>query len=164
MPEENLLLTIAEVSIGFAGFAGIVALFGRRSAGPWSASDQTRFNALIRGALVSLFGAFLHLAIHSVSPSDSSPWGPASTVFGFVFLVLFWRGWGLVAEISASEDSDANVRGGWVLIYLIGLVALILLVNGLGVFSQAAAGPYLVALFLALAMTGLMFARLLRFA
>ena len=93
MPEENLLLTIAEVSIGFAGFAGIVALFGRRSAGPWSASDQTRFNALIRGALVSLFGAFLPLAIHYVSPSDSSPWGPASTVFGFVFLVLFWRGW-----------------------------------------------------------------------
>jgi hypothetical protein len=123
MAEESLLLTIAEVSIGFAGFAGIVALFGRRAAGPWSTADRMRFDGLIRYALLSLFAAFLPLAIHYVSPDHGSPWRAASTVLGLVFLL-----------------------------------------HVVGVIFEAGAGPYLVALFVTLTVTGVMFARLLRFA
>jgi len=89
MAEESLLLTIAEVSIGFAGFAGIVALLGRRAGGTWSTADRLRFNSLVRHALLSLFAAILPLAIHYVDPDHGSPWRPSSAVFGVVFLLLF---------------------------------------------------------------------------
>jgi MYXO-CTERM domain-containing protein len=164
MPEESLLLTIAEVSIGFAGFAGIVALFGRRGAGSWSTADRVRFDALIRFALLSLFAAFLPLAIHYVSPDHGSPWRLASTILGLVLLAMFWRGRRRIAEVRASADSEANVPGGWVLLGVNVLIALGLFLNAAGVIFQADAGPYLVALFLSLTCTGLMFARLLRFA
>ena len=164
MDEESLLLTIAEVSIGFAGFAGIVALFGRRATGTWSVADRIRFDALIRCALISLFAAFLPLAIHYVDPDHGSPWRLASAVFGAVLVLLSWIGRHRIAEARASEDSDAYLPGGWVVLGAGGLVALGLLLNALGVVFQAEAGPYLVALFFSLALTGMFFARLLRFA
>ena len=163
MPEENLLLTVAEVSIGFAGFAGIVALFGRRAVGHWSTADRVRFDALIIFALLSLFAAFLPVAIHYVSPDHGSPWRLASTILGLVFVFLSWGGSTRIAKVRASGDAEATVRGGWVLLAGYWILALGLFLNALGVF-QAEAGPYLVAVFLSLSMTGLMFARLLRFA
>jgi hypothetical protein len=163
MNEESLLLTIAEVSIGFAGFAGIVALFGRRAAGSWSTADRVRFDALIRFALLSLFAAFLPLAIYYISPDHRSPWRLASTILGLVFVLLFWGGRARISEVRASGDAEASVRGGWVLLGGNCLIAVGLFLNALGVFP-AEAGPYLAALFLSLTMTGLMFARLLRFA
>jgi hypothetical protein len=162
MAEESLLLTIAEVSIGFAGFAGIVALFGRRAGGTWSTADRLRFNSLVRHALLSLFAAFLPLAIHYVDPDHGSPWRPASIVFGVVFLLLFWTGYRRIPEIRG--DSEANIRGAWVLVAAFALLALGLFLNAIGVVFHGDAGPYLVALFFTLALTGLFFARLLRFA
>jgi hypothetical protein len=164
MAEESLLLTIAEVSIGFAGFAGIVALFGRRATGTWSTADRLRFNSLIRHALLSLFAAFLPLAIHYVDPDHGSPWRSASTVFGVAFLLLFWTGFRRIPEVRASGDSEASIRGAWVLVAGFAVLALGLFLNALGVVFHGDAGPYLVALFFTLALTGAFFARLLRFA
>lgn len=163
MAEEGLLLTIAEVSIGFAGFAGIVALFGRRAGGTWSTADRLRFNSLVRHALISLFGAFLPLAIHYVSPEYGSPWRPSSIVFGVIFLLLVWSGCRRIPEVRASGDSEASIRGAWVLVAAFAVVALGLFLNAIGVVFHGDAGPYLVALFFTLIMAGLFFWRLLRF-
>ena len=162
MAEESLLLAIAEVSIGFAGFAGIVALFGRRASGTWSTADRLRFNSLIRHALLSLFAAFLPLAIHYVDPDHGSPWRSSSTVFGVVFIFLIWNACRRIPEVRASGDSEASVRGAWVLVAAFAVVAVGLFLNAIGVVFQGGAGPYLVALFFTLALTGLFFARLLR--
>ena len=162
MAEESLLLTIAEVSIGFAGFAGIVALFGRRAGGAWSTADQLRFNALVRHALLSLFAAFLPLAIFYVDPDHGSPWRLSSAVFGVVFLLLIRTGLRRIPE--ASGDSEANIRGAWVLVAGFAVLALGLFLNAIGFVFQGDAGPYLVALFSSLVLTGVFFARLLRFA
>jgi hypothetical protein len=164
MDEEGLLLTIAEVSIGFAGFAGIVALFGRRAGGIWSIADRLRFNSLVRHALLSLFAAFLPLAIHYVDPDHGSPWRLSSSVFGVVFLLLFWTGCRRIPEVRASGDSEANIRGAWVLVAAFAVLALALFLNAIGVVFQGDAAPYLVALFFTLILTGVFFARLLRFA
>lgn len=164
MAEEGLLLTIAEVSVGFAGFAGIVALFGRRASGTWSTADRLRFNSLIRHALLSLFAALLPLAIYYVDPDHGSPWRSSSTIFGVIFILLIWNSCRRIPEVRASGDSEANVRGAWVLIAGFAVVALGLFLNAIGVVFQGVAGPYLVAVFFTLTLTGLFFARLLRFA
>jgi len=164
MAEESLLLTIAEVSIGFAGFAGIVALFGRRAGGTWSTADRLRFNSLIRHALLSLFAAFLPLAIHYVDADHGSPWRPSSAILGAVFLLLFWNGVRRIPEVRVSKDAEASVRGAWVLVAGFAVLALALILNAVGIVFRGDAGPYLVALFSSLALAGLFFARLLRFA
>jgi hypothetical protein len=164
MREEGLLLTIAEISIGFAGFAGIVALFGRRAAGAWSAVDRIRFNALIGYALTSLFAALLPLAFYYVASDHVSPWKASSALFGVVLLGFCRRGIRATLEARASEDSEANIRGGWILAGLAALASALLFLNALGIVFQGNGAPYLFALFLVLSGAGYFFSRLLRFA
>ena len=163
MVEESLLLTIAEVSIGFAGFAGIVALFGRRAGGDWSLADRLRFNSLVRHALLTLFAALLPLAIYYVDPDHGSPWRPSSAIFGVIYLYLFWTGSRRIPEVRDSGDSEANTRGAWVLVAAYAALAVGLFLNAIGVILQGDAGIYLVALFYTLILAGLFFARLLHF-
>ena len=42
MEHSDVLLTITEVSVAFAGFSGIVAVFGRRDPGRWPLGDRYR--------------------------------------------------------------------------------------------------------------------------
>ena len=164
MDEEDLLLTIAEISIGFAGFAGIVALFGRRAAGTWSAVDRIRFNALIGSALISLFAALLPLVLYYGASDHVSPWKLSSALFGVVLLRVCWIGIRGTLEARASEDSEANVRGGWAIASLAGLASALLFLNALGIVFQGNGSPYVFALFLVLSGAGFFFSRLLRFA
>jgi hypothetical protein len=164
MREESLLLTIAEISIGFAGFAGVVALFGRRATGTWSTLDRIRFDALIILALTSLFAALLPLAFYYVASDHLSPWRLSSAVFGAQLLFLCWGGWRATLAARASGDPEANPRGGWMIACLAGLASAVLFLNALEIVFQGSGGPYLFALFLVLAGAGFFFSRLLRFA
>jgi hypothetical protein len=164
MREEGLLLTIAEISIGFAGFAGIVALFGRRAAGEWSTVDRLRFNSLVGAALASLFAALLPLAFYYVASDQLSPWRLSSALFGACLLLGCRNGIRRTLEAKASEDSEANILGGWILSGLLGLVSVPLFLNALGIVFQGNGAPYLFALFLTLSIAGFFFSRLLRFA
>ena len=164
MREEGLLLTIAEISIGFAGFAGIVALFGRRAAGAWSAIDRIRFDALIAYALTSLFAALLPLVVYYVASDHVSPWKLSSALFGVVLLLFCRVGIRGTLYARASKDPEANIYGGWVLAGLAGLASALLFLNALGIVFQGNGAPYLFALFLVLSGAGFFFSRLLRFA
>ena len=164
MREEGLLLTIAEISIGFAGFAGIVALFGRRAAGSWSAVDRLRFNSLVKLALTSLFAALLPLASYYVAADHVSPWRLSSALFGVHLLFDCLRGIRGTLEARASKDSEANIHLSFILTGLVGLASVLLFLNALGIVFQGNGAPYLFALFLVLSLTGFFFGRLLRFA
>jgi hypothetical protein len=164
MREESLLLTIAEISIGFAGFAGIVTLFGRRADGTWSSIDRIRFRALIRFALTSLFAALLPLASYYVASDHVSPWRFSSAVFGVWLLYVCWGGTRATLEARDSDDPEANLRGGWIIVGLSGLASAVLFLNALEIVFRGGGGPYLFVLFLALSGAGLFFGRLLRFA
>jgi hypothetical protein len=164
MREEGLLLTIAEISIGFAGFAGIVALFGRRAAGEWSNVDRIRFNSLVSAALTSLFAALLPLAFYYVASDQLSPWRLSSALFGARLLLVCRVAIRANLEAKASEDPEVNVLGGWILSGVPGLLSVPLFLNALGIVFQGNGAPYLFALFLTLSVAGLFFSRLLRFA
>jgi hypothetical protein len=54
MEHSDLLLTTAGVSIAFAGFASLVTLLGRRSAGHRIPVDMARLRVMIFASLLAL--------------------------------------------------------------------------------------------------------------
>ena len=71
MGHEDLLIGIAEVSIALTGFAGIVAVFGRRTTGPWPLADQYLLRSLIENGLLVVLAALLPFAVlqHTQDPT-----------------------------------------------------------------------------------------------
>ena len=59
MVEQDLLLTIAEVSVGLAGFSAIVGLLGHRSGRSDIKVDALRLQVMLEMSLLVAAGAFL---------------------------------------------------------------------------------------------------------
>ena len=61
--DAELLVAYSEISVGFAGFASIVVVFRRRSAGTWESADAFRFGAMLRASLLPAFFSMLPLPL-----------------------------------------------------------------------------------------------------
>ena len=78
MDIEGTLLTLAELAVALAGFAGVVTAFQRR-ARPWTRHDSMRLWNMLRFALALLFFALLPLAWVA---ADSDPWVICTALLG----------------------------------------------------------------------------------
>jgi|SRR4026209_2539637 hypothetical protein len=78
MSGDDVLLTIAELSVAFAGFSGVVAVFGQRAAGRWSDEDFVRLLFLISSSLVVVFLALLPFFLRLLHCPDAVAWGISS--------------------------------------------------------------------------------------
>jgi hypothetical protein len=90
MPEGDLLTVIAEIALGTAGFAGIIAAMSTRS-GPWLALDKERLRQLIRGSFTVVIFALLPLGLFSALEDSSSAWRISSACYLSVHMTLPWR-------------------------------------------------------------------------
>jgi hypothetical protein len=72
MDGTDELLTIAEVAIGLAGFAGIVAVFQYQ--GGFTAVQRLRFLAIFAASFSAILLAFLPLVIYRLNVSDAEVW------------------------------------------------------------------------------------------
>jgi len=86
MEWADVLLTIAEVSIAFAGFASIVAVLGRREGGGWPTEDVDRFWVMIEYSLAALFFAMVPFALYHLGIREPVLWELASALIA-VFLL-----------------------------------------------------------------------------
>ena len=71
MEEASALITIAEISLGLAGFAGIVAAVGLR-AGHWHAADTLRVLVLLISAVGVLFLALVSAGLYFADLSSTT--------------------------------------------------------------------------------------------
>lgn len=88
------LLTIAEVSVGLAGFAGVVAVFQQKT--DFTTTDRIRFVAIFAGSLGALFLSFVPLALARSEWAGAGIWRWSS----LIMLVIWSAGvsvvpWGL---------------------------------------------------------------------
>lgn len=84
----NVLIILAEVSIGFAGFSAVVgALFHRRRPGDAMPFDEVRFLVMLEFSLSVLVFSLFPLALHELGIAEGLIWRIVSTVLG-VFLVF----------------------------------------------------------------------------
>lgn len=81
MEPNDVLLTVAELAVAFAGFSGIVAALGPRHEGGLFPEDRVRLRVLIGSSLSTAAFAFLPLLLWEVAASPASVWSISSAVY-----------------------------------------------------------------------------------
>ena len=81
MQNADLLLTIAEVAVAFAGFASLVSILGRRASRDPPIVQAARLRALIVSGLMVVAFAFVPFLPHRMGLSDPSVWRLSSALF-----------------------------------------------------------------------------------
>jgi hypothetical protein len=157
---SDTLLTLAEVSLGLAGFAGIVVVFGRGS-GVLPPADSLRLAALVGASLGTLFLSLIPIALGFVGVPERDLWRWSSAIM--IFVALPAHAFGLLRiRRFAAEIFEVTP------IYLIAIGFSALLANlvaqtcnVLGIGSLPSFGVYLFGLLLYLLFAAIQFARML---
>lgn len=159
MEAGEALTTLAEVSVAFAGFSGIVTAFRRRSPGEWSDLDRFRFRFMVEFSLATLALSMLPLFLAELGLSEPRAWTVASLVLGVGALAYLARSaLQLRRLVAAGEPVSWTLTAVSVTIGV--AVAASGLANAAGLFSHPS-GVYLAGVGGCLFVSSAMFARLL---
>ena len=80
MSESDLLIGFAQIAVGIAGFAGIVAALSTRL-GAWEPLDRWRLVSQLRASFSTVVLALLPLVIHAAGLSGSGLWRLCSGLY-----------------------------------------------------------------------------------
>ena len=156
----DTLLTLAEVSLGLAGFAGIVVVFGR-GPGALPPADSLRLAALVGASFGTLFFSLIPIALGFVGVPEPGLWQWSSAIMVVAVVPVHAVG---VLRIWQFRDEILEVAP----IYLLVIAAITILANltaqicnALGVGSLPLFGVYLFGLILYLLFAATQFARML---
>lgn len=158
MEYGDVLLTLAEVSVAFAGFAGVVSVFGRNDPSSWSFADRSRFYSLVSTSLAVVFLSVIPFGLAALHISAATVWRIASGLL-VVYLaasLIVWRQ--QFRSASKQERSAVSLPVLW------GVVLCDVVILGLQVYNMtlgASIGPYLICLILLVGQAAFYFARLL---
>jgi hypothetical protein len=157
---SDTLLTLAEISLGLAGFAGIVMVFGR-GPGALPAADSLRLAALVGASFGTLFFSLIPIALGFVGVAEPELWQWSSAIMVAVIVPAHLIGALRIRRIAAEMFEVTPV-------YLLGIGACLLLgnliaqlCNCLGVASFPNFGVYLFGLIVYLGFAATQFARML---
>ena len=79
----------AELSIGFAGFSGIVAALRGSQNRDWHAIDKTRLIALVASSITGIFAALLPNILHNLELVEPQIWRVSSGLLAAFTLAMF---------------------------------------------------------------------------
>ena len=162
MPDADVLLTIAEVAVAFAGFAGLVSILGRRSSRDPSVVQAARLRALIVSGLLVVAFAFVPFVPYRVGLSDLVVWRISSGLFALATAGVAWVAWDNARRVRAVGPSPRGFFSrGLVIASDLAVAGALLVANAFGAFPDHAAAVYIASLLLLLFLAGFMFANLL---
>ena len=157
MQGADVLLTIAEVAVAFAGFASVVVLFQHRDLNRWPAAVVVRLRTMIEGSLTALFSALLPFVLHHLGLAGDGLWAISSLVLALAYVAfgtLVWRrSRGALASGELSRFFSVTVAAISIFVFAA------LLLNASGIIFHRAFGAYLVGVSWALVFASLMFLR-----
>lgn len=158
LPGSEVLLTVAEVSVAFLGFTGVVGIFAWRETNVVDVS--LRFWVMVAFALGTLLLAFLPFVLHYLGLQQPGLWAACSAA-----VVLLCVGHTVLALPTVLRERRA---GRWRQPLILELFPFIFLtcfvtqsLNALGILFERTLGGYLLGLFLLLACSGFNFVSLL---
>lgn len=159
MQAAETLSILAQVSVAFAGFSGIVTAFRRRRPGEWSQLDRFRFRFMVEFSLATLALSLLPFFVSELGGSESQVWGLSSLLLGGGALAYLARSaLRLRVLVAAGEPVSRSLAAVSV---LVGVgVAGSAFANAAGLFSRPS-GVYLAGVGGCLFVSSAMFARLL---
>lgn len=156
MSESEVLLTIAEVAVAFAGFASLVGMLGRRSALDDPRVLGVRMRAMLLTSLLVVAFTILPLVFDAYGLGEGTVWRASSLLL--VVAALVYLRWLLLSFRSLGEVGITPSRFQMVvvvptLLLSILILCVLLLLNAL----FASSGVYLTALSLLLFQSGFAF-------
>ena len=154
----ELLSTLAEVSIVFAGFTGVVGILGFRTDHPAYQGQLYQVSAMIGFSLIAALFSIVPLILSAVGLSDAAAWRLSSV--GLLAAVLGWTAIGISRSRDLKHSGYRPARMIGVLIRTItAFVLLILLANAVGFLGQYAGGVYVACVFIPLVYAAFFFLR-----
>lgn len=102
MDTANLLQTIAEVSIAFAGFSGLIVSFRKRP-GPLTPVHKFRLRVLLALAFGALFLSFLPGSLRAYGVAEATVWIACCMVF--VLYSLIFNVWLTVNAVRTAREA-----------------------------------------------------------
>ncbi len=154
MEHGDLLLTIAEVAVAFAGFASIVGILGQRSASSPPRVNALRMRIMLLHSLILVAFSLVPHLLHSYGLQDEMVWRASSALYLIVMPIVTLL---LLPRIRALRSEGYTGRAGYVAYTILSLEAILSLANVLGLTQQAAAAIYLTVLALRMFLSGLAF-------
>ena len=167
------LSTLAEVFVAFAGFSGVVAVFGRRGRpSTWPFYDRIRFYLLVEYSLTALLFCFVPATLRATGLGESETWRIVSTVFSIYALS---SGTFRLRQVSKGPESElvglwrrpsgsAALPGGFIFgvtyVYL-GLLTAVSVTNLINALVWGESWPFMVAMLFLLMLCSFLFARML---
>ena len=156
---EDLLLTIAEVAVAFAGFASIVSVLGRRSSDTPEYINALRMRAMILSSLLAVAFSILPFVLHSYGLTGGMLWRTSSAV---LLLASTGLAYSILSRIFAVPATAT--RRTWIAVVVFATLASTVLTagaNALGATGTSAAAVYLTSIALLLFLAGFVFSFIL---
>lgn len=155
MQYQELLLTTSEVSATFAGFSGIIGVFGKQTDKLEAQLQRHRLLQMIITSLSALAMSVIPFLIAAFRFPESWVWRISSLVYVVAATLLTTLG--TYRSRSFVQAGLVSVRTTQVIGCVTTVTVGISLLNGVGVFPFRAAAIYLVDLFWILGLSGFFF-------
>jgi len=155
-----ILLGFAGVAATFAGFSGVVAVFGRRAHGEWFLEDRFRLTNMLVTSLGACLFAFLPTVGVLLHLHGSDLWAVASLLmcgYCVAYIVNLVPNW---QHLILKHPGVLSARASVVVWASSGVAALLQLLNAISILFHREPGPYVLGLLLLLIIAGLQFALL----
>jgi hypothetical protein len=153
-----ILLGISGVSVTSAGFAGVVATFGRRAQGEWLPEERFRLTNMLVLSLGACLFAFIPLIEELFHIAEATLWTIASSLMGTFCAVYF--AYAMLQRRRLNRSRPGVLRPWMAAVVIIALGAAVVLqaLNATAVLVERGAGAYVVGLSLLLTVAGFQFA------
>ena len=159
MAAEQILGVFAQLAVVIVGLTGIAGVVGSRASGTWQIADYFRFWLMIASGFILLFLALFPIVLHYFSLTPRAVWGWSSAAAALMLCAqLYWRS---VNYKRAHSDPRFIAWTWWLGTTLQSAAAIILILNAVGLGFKGTFAPYLLAMFLILALSCLAFVRLI---
>jgi hypothetical protein len=155
MVEKDLLLTIAEVAVGLAGYSAIVGLLGNRSGRSDIKVDSLRLQVMLEVALLAAAAAFLPVLISLFEFEVWTTWRIATAAWLALAIPSEITAWFRTRNMPDMKLDRLNVNTvNWAFSLLSdGIMFLVMI----GLFEARAGALYMVGIFLYLAVAAILF-------
>lgn len=154
----HTLLGFAGVGATFAGFSGVVAVFGRRAHGEWLPEDLFRLRNLMFMSLGVCLLAFAPLVLLTWHFAEARTWALASLLLlvGSIVYLLYAR----PANLRLRRDRPGLMPTWASAVFVVALsgAAILQFLNVVGLFFERGAGAYLAGLLALLCAAAMQFA------
>jgi hypothetical protein len=160
LSESDVLLTVAEVAIAFAGFASLVGILGQRYSSDDPRVSGTRMRGMITFSLMAVGFSLLPFVVYEYGLEEATVWRLSSGLFFLGFLAAGVWVAKLVTRLRGHELVGRRISPLIGTVPFLGAIAgtVLLALNTLVISPRQTPAVYLTCLILLLCMAGFAFA------